>query len=124
MLQCICQRNLHKIIREHSVSHIECLPNFRFVRHLIYIKIKCHFFITITNIVRSNEMIAMYLRTFIIKILFFIFIKSPFSFKIRGRHSITDIPLCILYIKTFFQTSGISFLILNIIYDMFHYLEF
>ena len=37
-------------------------------------------------------MIAMYLRTFIIKILFFIFIKPPFFCKNEGRHSTIDIP--------------------------------
>ena len=37
-------------------------------------------------------MIAMSLRTFIIKVLVFIFIKPPLYKKIRGRHSTTDIP--------------------------------
>jgi len=37
-------------------------------------------------------MIAMYLRTFIIKILLFIIIRPPFFYKIRGRHSTTDVP--------------------------------
>jgi len=53
-------------------------------------------------------MIAMYLRTFIIKILFFIFIRPPFFFKIRGRHSTTDVSYMWLYhlyiIKTIEQT--------------------
>ena len=60
--------------REHSVLHTECLP-VRFDRHLSYL-LKCHFFISITIMVRRDKMIAMYLRTFIIKILFFIFITS------------------------------------------------
>lgn len=47
---------------------------------------ECHIFIAITNKVRSNKMIAMYRRTFKIKVLFFIF-TPPFFFKIGGRHS-------------------------------------
>ena len=43
-------------------------------------------------------MIAMYLRTFTIKILFFIFIKPPL-YKRFGRHSTTDYSLNILYYK-------------------------
>lgn len=46
---------------------------------------ECHIFIAITNKVRSNKMIAMHRRTFIIKVLFFIFIP-PFFLKIGGRH--------------------------------------
>ena len=38
---------------------------------------ECHFFMAITRKVRSNKMIAMSLRTFIIKVLVFIFIKPP-----------------------------------------------
>ena len=49
-------------------------------------------------------MITMYLRTLIIKILFFIFIKPPLIL-IRGRHSTTDVPLNQLYNETFFGTS-------------------
>ncbi len=70
--------------------YVECLPNYKIVRHLS-LRLKCHFFIAITKVVRSNKMIAMYLRTFIIKILFFIIIKPPFFQKIRGRHSTTDV---------------------------------
>ena len=47
---------------------------------------ECHIFIAITNKVRSNKMIAIRRRTFIIKVLFFISIP-PFFFKIGGRHS-------------------------------------
>lgn len=47
---------------------------------------ECQIFIVITNKVRSNKMIAMYRRTFMAKVLFFIFIP-PFFFKIGGRHS-------------------------------------
>ena len=59
--------------------------------HLISYEIKCHFFIAITKVVRSNKMIERYLRTFTIKILFFILIKPPL-YKRFGRHSTTDIP--------------------------------
>ena len=51
---------------------------------------ECHFFISITNIVKRNKMITMYLRTFIIKILFDI-LSNLLSLKIRGRHSTTEI---------------------------------
>ena len=44
-------------------------PLIKLVRHLIQMRIKCHFFITINNSVRSNKMIGMYLRILIIKIL-------------------------------------------------------
>ena len=44
-------------------------PLIKLVRHLIQMRIKCHFFITINNSVRSNKMIEMYLRILIIKIL-------------------------------------------------------
>ena len=47
---------------------------------------ECHSFIAITNKVRSNKMIAIRRRTFIIKVLFFISIP-PFFLKIGGRHS-------------------------------------
>ena len=42
-------------------------------------------------------MIAMYLRTFIIKSLFFIIIKPPFFLKIRGRHSTNEVSYIQLY---------------------------
>ena len=45
------------------------VPLIKLVRHLIQMRIKCHFFITINNSVRSNKMIEMYLRILIIKIL-------------------------------------------------------
>ena len=38
-------------------------------------------------------MIVMYRRTFIIKILFFIFIKPPFFKKNEGRHSTLMFPI-------------------------------
>ena len=53
-----------------SFSHTECLP-YILVRHLSH-RLKCHFFIANTNKVRSDKMIEMYLKIFIIKILFFI----------------------------------------------------
>ena len=43
-------------------------------RHLIYCKIKCHFFITIIIMIRRNKMIAMKFKTFMIKV--FVFILS------------------------------------------------
>ena len=51
-------------------------------------------------------MIAMRFRTFITKVLFFIIIKPPLYFKIRGRHPTTDIPKQIiqLIIKKFKQS--------------------
>ncbi len=67
-------------------------------RHLISYEIKCHFFITITNRARRNKMIVMYLRTFIIKILFDILSKLLPLWN-EGRHSTTDISLIKLYIK-------------------------
>ena len=64
---------------------------------------ECHIFIAITNKVRSNKMIAMYRRTFIIKVLFFIFIP-PFFLKIGGRHP-HQLFLIELYIKWIYKTS-------------------
>ena len=69
---------------------VECLPKLKLCGHLSH-RLKCHFFITATNKDRSDKMIAMYLRTFIIKILLFIITKPPFFYKIRGRHSTTDV---------------------------------
>ena len=60
------------------------------VGHLSH-RLKCHFFIANTNKVRSDKMIEMYLKIFIIKILFFIL--SPPIFIIEGRHSATDVPI-------------------------------
>ena len=72
MLLCICQGDLHKIKKGNiQFWFVECLPQLKLCGHLSH-RLKCHFFITATNAVRSNKMIAMYLRTFIIKILFFI----------------------------------------------------
>ena len=47
---------------------------------------ECHNFIAITKLVRSNKMIAIRRRTFMIKVLFLIRIP-PFFLKIGGRHS-------------------------------------
>ena len=60
----------------------------RLNRHLISYEIKCHFFITITNKVRSNKMIEMRSRNFIIKV--FVFILS--NLLSGGRHSVTTVP--------------------------------
>ena len=68
---------------------------------------ECHIFIAITNKVRSNKMIAMYRRTFIIKVLFFIFIP-PFFLKIGGRHS-HQMFLSKLYNKCGIKTSKQAF---------------
>ena len=64
---------------------------------------ECHIFIAITNKVRSNKMIAIRRRTFIIKVLFFISIP-PFFLKIGGRHS-HQMLLLELYIKRIYKTS-------------------
>ena len=43
--------------KEHSVWYVECLPLYFLDRHLsLYYRLKCHFFITKTNIVKSNKM--------------------------------------------------------------------
>ena len=64
---------------------------------------ECHIFIAITNKVRSNKMIAIRRRTFIIKVLFFISIP-PFFLKIGGRHS-HQMFLLELYNKWIHETS-------------------
>lgn len=75
-------------------------PNEYLGRHLSHRWLKCHFFITITKVVRSNKMIEMYLKIFITKILFFIYI-TPFFYKIGGRHSTTEAPnIIITYMLT------------------------
>ncbi len=51
-------------------------------------------------------MIAMYLRTFIIKILFFIIIKPPLYWRF-GRHSTTNVPKK-YYNKQLFYTQSIT----------------
>ena len=85
------QENLHKIKKGNiQFWFVECLPQLKLCGHLSH-RLKCHFFITATNKDRSDKMIAMYLRTFIIKILLFIITKPPFFYKIRGRHSTTDV---------------------------------
>ena len=63
---------------------------------------ECHIFIAITNKVRSNKMIAIRRRTFIIKVLFFISIP-PFFLKIGGRHS-HQMFLLELYNKWIYKT--------------------
>jgi len=89
--------NLHKIKKGmFSFSELNVYPKLNLVRHLIYAKIKCHFFITTIIMIRRNKMIAMSLRTFKIKVLVFIFIKSPL-YKRFGRHSTTDYSLWKLY---------------------------
>ena len=76
---------------------VECLPNEMPIGTCKYDAYsnanECHFLISTTRIVRIDKMIVMYLRTFIIKILFFIFIKPPL-YKRFGRHSTTDISYC------------------------------
>lgn len=70
---------------EHSILQVNVASNK--IRFDTQSEMKeCHIFIAITNKVRSNKMIAMYRRTFMIKVLFFIFIP-PFFLKIGGRHS-------------------------------------
>lgn len=51
---------------------------------------ECHFFITIIITIKSNRMIERYLRTLIIKILFFIFIKPPL------KRDLVDVPNVII----------------------------
>ncbi len=69
---------------EHSILQVNVASNK--IRFDTQSEMKeCHIFIAITNKVRSNKMIAMYRRTFIIKVFFFIFIP-PFFLKIGGRH--------------------------------------
>ena len=64
---------------------VECLPNEMPIGTCKYDAYsnanECHFLISTTRIVRIDKMIVMYLRTFIIKILFFIFIKPPFCYE-------------------------------------------
>ena len=65
--------------REHSVSHIECLPRNYLVHS--FIANECHFLISITKEVRKNKKITMYLRTFKMKTLLFIIIFPPLFLK-------------------------------------------
>ena len=64
---------------------------------------ECHSFIAVTNKVRSNKMIAIRRRTFIIKVLFFISIP-PFFLKIGGQHS-HQMFLLKLYDKLIYKIS-------------------
>ena len=66
---------------------VECLPIYRY-RHLISYEIRCHFFITIINMIRSNKMKDMKRRMQILYSRFFI-LSNLLSIKIRGRHPTT-----------------------------------
>ena len=92
MIIFVCkQKELHKIKKgTFSLAMLNVYPKL-FGRHLIHMRIKCHFFITTIIMIRRNKMIVMYRRTLIIKFLFFIIIKPPL-YKRFGRHSTTDIP--------------------------------
>ena len=105
---------MHKIKKEeHSILQVNATSNK--IRFDTQSEMKeCHIFIAIINKVRSNKMIAMYRRTFIIKVLFFIFIP-PFFLKIGGRHS-HQMFLIKLYNKNIFKTSEqVKFLEQNLI---------
>ena len=59
---------------------VECLPNklpYGTYSVTLILANECHFFITTIITIRRNKMIAMSLRTFIIKVLVFIFIRPP-----------------------------------------------
>ena len=90
MIQCICQGNLHIIKKEaFSFNMLNVYLNI-FKRDTYSNANECHFFISITNIVKRNKMITIYLKIFITKILFDI-LSNLLSLKIRGRHSTTEI---------------------------------
>ena len=72
---------------------------------------ECHIFIAITNKVRSNKMIEIRRRTFIIKVLFFISVP-PFFLKIGGRHS-HQMFLLGLYNKWIHKTSEQEMFLIN-----------
>ena len=87
MLLLVCkQENVHKVKKRNIrfCKWMSPLKNFSIDTHSEMKE--CHIFIAITNKVRSNKMIAIRRRTFIIKVLFFISIP-PFFLKIGGRHS-------------------------------------
>jgi len=50
---------------------------------------ECHFFIFITNIVKSNKIIEMYIRNFTIKIFSY---QTSSLLKIRGGQKATNFP--------------------------------
>ena len=54
-------------------------------------RIKCHFFITKTNKVKSSKMSEERRRMHIMYSRFFM-LKPPLYFKIKGRHPTIDIP--------------------------------
>lgn len=64
-------------------------------------------------------MIAMSLRTFKIKVLIFIFIKSPL-YKRFGRHSTTDIPY-MNYTKVFIIIQRVLLYFVNLINTLVHW---
>ena len=67
----MCQGNLHKIkMGTFSLAMLNVYPKL-FGRHLIQMRIKCHFFITTIITIRRNKMIEMSFKTFIIKVLVF-----------------------------------------------------
>lgn len=71
-------------------ANVECLPVILLVTFNSF-ELSVYFFITTIKMIRRNKMIVMYLRTFMIKVLFFI-ISNLLSKKIGGRHSTTDVP--------------------------------
>ena len=80
MLLLVCkQENLHKIKKEeHSILQVNVASKKLSIDTQSEMK-ECHIFIAITNKVRSNKMIAIRRRTFIIKVLFFIVSILSFS---------------------------------------------
>ena len=102
MLLLVCkQENLHKIKKEeHSILQVNVASKKFSVDTQSEMR-ECHIFIAITNKVRSNKMIAIRRRTFIIKVLFFFY---PFFLKIGGRHS-HQMFLLELYNKCIHKTS-------------------
>jgi len=80
--------------------YVECLPNEMPIGNYkcdTYSNAnECHFFISITRIVRIDKMIVMYLRTFITKILFFIFIEPPFYYESKVDTQQLIFPIVII----------------------------
>ncbi len=68
---------------------VECLPVI-LQQTFNSFELSVYFFITTIKMIRRNKMIVMYLRTFMIKVLFFI-ISNIISMNIRGRHSTNDV---------------------------------
>ena len=73
MIILVCkQKELHKIKKgTFSLAMLNVYPKL-FGRHLIQMRIKCHFFITTIKMIKRNKMIVMNFRTFKIKVLVFI----------------------------------------------------